>query len=89
MSACEETRKSQRYRFGEIPYGSSDHILLLATAPHAGNPGNFTVFLQLLDRDAYANASIPGTVEHHQVSFYLLRAKEAMVCLLERQVNRG
>ena len=73
----------------EILYCSSDHILLLATAPHTGNPGYFTVFLQLLDRDAYPNASIRGTVERHQMSFYLHRTKEAVVCLLERQVNRG
>ena len=55
MSARDETHKSQRYRLGELLRDSADHVLLLTATPHKGDPQNFTLFLQLLDRDAYAD----------------------------------
>jgi hypothetical protein len=30
-------------------------MLLLTATPHKGDPANFTLFLQLLDADAYAD----------------------------------
>ena len=58
MSARDETHKSQRYRLGELLRDSADHVLLLTATPHKGDPQNFTLFLQLLDRDAYADVKI-------------------------------
>ena len=55
MSARDESHKSMRYRLGEILRDNSDHILLLTATPHKGDPQNFTLFLQLLDQDAYAD----------------------------------
>ena len=55
MSARDESHKSLRYRLGEILRDSADHILLLTATPHKGDPQNFTLFLQLLDRDVYAD----------------------------------
>ena len=55
MSARDETHKSQRYRLGELLRDSADNMLLLTATPHKGDPHNFTLFLQLLDRDAYAD----------------------------------
>ena len=80
MSASDETHKSQRYRLGELLRDTSNNILLLTATPHKGDPLNFTLFLQLLDRDAYADVkSIREAMEKRRAPFYLRRTKEAMV----------
>ncbi len=69
MSARDETHKSQRYRLGELLRDNADHLLLLTATPHKGDPQNFTLFLQLLDRDAYADVkSIRGAMEQRASS---------------------
>ncbi len=86
MSASDETHKSQRYRLGELLRDSADNVLLLTATPHKGDPHNFTLFLQLLDRDAYADVkSIREAMERRRAPFYLRRTKEAMVYFPERQ----
>ena len=86
MSARDESHKSQRYRLGELLRDSADHILLLTATPHKGDPQNFTQFLQLLDRDAYADVkSIREAMDRRRAPFYLRRTKEAMVYFPERQ----
>ena len=86
MSARDETHKSQRYRLGELLRDSTDHMLLLTATPHKGDPENFTLFLQLLDRDAYADVkSIREAMNRNRAPFYLRRTKEAMVYFPERQ----
>ena len=86
MSARDETHKSLRYKLGELLRDSADHILLLTATPHKGDPQNFSLFLQLLDRDAYADVtSINKAMERRRAPFYLRRTKEAMVYFPERQ----
>ncbi len=86
MSARDETHKSLRYKLGELLRDSADHILLLTATPHKGDPQNFSLFLQLLDRDAYADVtSINKAMERRTAPFYLRRTKEAMVYFPERQ----
>ena len=86
MSARDESHKSQRYQLGEILRDSADHILLLTATPHKGDPQNFTLFLQLLDQDAYADVkSIDKAMQERRAPFYLRRTKEAMVYFPERQ----
>lgn len=88
MSARDETHKSQRYRLGEMLRDSADHVLLLTATPHRGDPQNFTLFLQLLDRDAYADVrSIREAMQRRRAPFYLRRTKEAMVYFPELQEN--
>ncbi len=88
MSARDETHKSQRYRLGELLRDCTDHILLLTATPHKGDPKNFTLFLQLLDKDAYADVkSIHEAMERRRAPFYLRRTKEAMVYFPERQTD--
>ncbi len=88
MSARDETHKSLRYKLGEILRDSADHILLLTATPHKGDPKNFTLFLQLLDQDAYADVkSIREAMNRRRAPFYLRRTKEAMVYFPERQPN--
>ena len=86
MSARDETHKSQRYKLGELLRDGADHVLLLTATPHKGDPQNFTLFLQLLDRDAYADVkSIREAMGRRRAPFYLRRTKEAMVYFPERQ----
>ena len=85
MSARDETHKSMRYKLGELLRDTSDHYLLLTATPHKGDPANFTLFLQLLDYDAYADVrSIQEAMNRRQAPFYLRRTKEAMVYFPER-----
>jgi len=86
MSASSPDRKSLRYRLGELLRDTTDHLLLLTATPHKGDPENFTLFLQLLDQDAYADVrSIREAMERRRAPFYLRRTKEAMVLFPERQ----
>jgi hypothetical protein len=86
MSAADESHKSLRYRLGELLRDSSDHILLLTATPHKGDPVNFSLFLQLLDADAYADVkSIREAMNQRRAPFYLRRTKEAMVHFPERR----
>jgi superfamily II DNA or RNA helicase len=86
MSASDETHKSQRYKLGELLRDTSDHLLLLTATPHKGDPENFSLFLQLLDADAYADVrSIREAMNRRRAPFYLRRTKEAMVYFPERR----
>lgn len=88
MSASDESHKSLRYRLGELLRDSSDHILLLTATPHRGDPQNFSLFLQLLDQDAYADVkSIREAMNRRRAPFYLRRTKEAMVYFPERRAD--
>src|SRR5208282_1478197 len=53
MSASDESHKSLRYKLGELLRDTTDHFLLLTATPHKGDPKNFSLFLQLLDSDAF------------------------------------
>ena len=86
MSASDESHKSLRYRLGEKLRDSADNILLMTATPHKGDPQNFTLFLQLLDHDVYADVtSIRKAMEQNHAPFYLRRTKEAMVHFPEIQ----
>ena len=86
MSARDESHKSLRYKLGELLRDSADHFLMLTATPHKGDPDNFTLFLQLLDQDAYADVkSIKTAMEKRRAPFYLRRVKEAMVYFPEKQ----
>jgi superfamily II DNA or RNA helicase len=88
MSAADETHKSLRYRLGELLRDTSDHLLLLTATPHKGDPENFSLFLQLLDADAYADVkSIRQAMDRRRAPFYLRRTKEAMVYFPERRAD--
>jgi superfamily II DNA or RNA helicase len=86
MSWSPPSRKTARYALGELLRDSTDHMLLLTATPHKGDPQNFTLFLQLLDPDAYADVkSIREAIDRRQAPFYLRRTKEAMVYFPELQ----
>jgi len=86
MSASSEDHKSLRYKLGELLRDTTDHLLLLTATPHKGDPDNFSLFLQLLDEDAFADSrSIREAMDKRRAPFYLRRTKEAMVYFPERQ----
>ncbi len=86
MSAASEDKKNLRYKLGEDLRDRTDHLLLLTATPHRGDPENFSLFLRLLDADAYADVkSIRQAMERRSAPFYLRRTKEAMVYFPERQ----
>lgn len=88
LSASDESHKTARYKLGELLRDTTDHLLLLTATPHKGDPVNFSLFLQLLDADAYADVrSIREAMERRQAPFYLRRTKEAMVYFPERQAD--
>ena len=77
MSASDESHKSLRYKLGELLRDTSDHLLLLTATPHRGDPQNFSLFLQLLDADCYADVtSIREAMHRRRAPFYLRRTKE-------------
>lgn len=88
MSWTPPSRKTARYALGELLRDSSDHLLLLTATPHKGDPANFTLFLQLLDEDAYADVkSIDEAMQRRRAPFYLRRTKEAMVYFPTRRAD--
>jgi len=88
MSWTPPARKTSRYALGELLRDTSDHMLLLTATPHKGDPANFTLFLQLLDADAYADVkSIREAMMEQRAPFYLRRTKEAMVYFPERMTD--
>jgi superfamily II DNA or RNA helicase len=88
MSWTPPARKTARYALGELLRDTADHILMLTATPHKGDPINFTLFLQLLDKDAYADVrSIQEAMTRQRAPFYLRRTKEAMVYFPERQAG--
>jgi len=86
MSWTPPSRKTARYALGELLRDTCDHLLLLTATPHKGDPANFTLFLQLLDQDVYADVrSIREAMNRRRAPFYLRRTKEAMVYFPERR----
>ena len=86
MSWTPPSRKTARYALGELLRDTADHILLLTATPHKGDPTNFTLFLQLLDKDVYADVkSIQQAMERRRAPFYLRRTKEAMFYFPEKK----
>jgi hypothetical protein len=58
----------------------TDHFLLMTATPHKGDPENFCLFLELLDRDVYGNVkSLEEAMRRNYAPFYLRRTKEALI----------
>lgn len=80
MSAASRDRKTLAYQLGEALSGMTDHYLLMTATPHKGDPDNFCLFLELLDRDVYGDVkSLEEAMRKHDAPFYLRRVKEALV----------
>lgn len=80
MSAYSVDKKTLAYQLGESLREMTDHFLLMTATPHKGDPANFCLFLELLDRDVYGDVkSLEEAMRRHEAPFYLRRVKEALV----------
>jgi superfamily II DNA or RNA helicase len=80
MSAYSSDKKTLAYRLGENLSSMTDHYLLMTATPHKGDPKNFCLFLELLDKDVYGDvASLEEAMRRNNAPFYLRRTKEALV----------
>ena len=80
MSAYSADKKTLTYRLGESLSEMTDHYLLMTATPHKGDPKNFCLFLELLDRDVYGDVkSLEEAMRRNAAPFYLRRIKEALV----------
>lgn len=80
MSAYSTEKKTLAYQLGEALSRMTDHFLLMTATPHKGDPDNFNLFLQLLDRDVYGDVkSLEEAMATREAPFYLRRVKEALV----------
>lgn len=80
MSAYSQNKKTLAYQLGEKLSELTDHYLLMTATPHKGDPDNFCLFLELLDKDIYGDvSSLQKAMEENNAPFYLRRTKEALV----------
>ncbi len=80
MSAYSSDRKTLAYKLGESLSEMTDHFLLMTATPHKGDPENFCLFLELLDKDVYGDVkSLEEAMRRQNAPFYLRRIKEALV----------
>jgi len=80
MSAYSENKETLAYKLGKALSTMTDHYLLMTATPHKGDPNNFALFLQLLDRDVYGDvSSLEKAMQEREAPFYLRRVKEALV----------
>ena len=80
MAAYSADKKTLAYKLGESLSKMTDHYLLMTATPHKGDPENFCLFLELLDRDIYGSVkSLEEAMRRNNAPFYLRRTKEALV----------
>src|SRR5882724_1722313 len=80
MAAYSADKKTLAYKLGEALSTMTDHYLLMTATPHKGDPENFCLFLELLDRDIYGSVkSLEEAMRRQHAPFYLRRTKEALV----------
>ncbi len=80
MSAYSSDRTTLAYDLGEELSKRTDHYLLMTATPHKGDPTNFCLFLELLDKDVYGDVkSLEEAMRRNNAPFYLRRTKEALV----------
>ena len=80
MSAASRDKTTLAYDLGAELSKMTDHYLLMTATPHKGDPENFCLFLELLDRDVYGDVkSLEEAMRRQEAPFYLRRVKEALV----------
>src|SRR5271155_2758835 len=89
MSAASADKKTLAYQLGEALSQMTDHYLLMTATPHKGDPDNFCLFLELLDRDVYGDVkSLEEAMRRQEAPFYLRRVKEALVSFPDPETGK-
>ena len=90
MSAYSSEDKTLAYKLGEELSKLTDHYLLMTATPHKGDPKNFCLFLELLDRDVYGDVtSLEEAMRRNNAPFYLRRTKEALVTFPDTETGQA
>lgn len=70
-------RRTDRYALGEVLSEISNHLLFLTATPHKGDPENFRLFLDLLEKGFFAtNDMIKDSIENKDNPLFIRRIKE-------------
>ena len=74
----DQTKKTNRYRLGEILSKSADpHLLFLTATPHKGDTENFRLFMDLLEPGFFASAEmLQQSVRSQDNPLFIRRMKE-------------
>jgi superfamily II DNA or RNA helicase len=89
MSAASRDKTTLAYDLGAELARRTDHYLLMTATPHKGDPKNFCLFLELLDRDVYGDVeSLEEAMRKHEAPFYLRRVKEALVTFPDAETGK-
>ena len=89
MSAASRDKKTLAYDLGAELSKMTDHYLLMTATPHKGDPENFCLFLELLDRDVYGDVkSLEEAMKQQEAPFYLRRVKEALVSFPDPETGK-
>src|SRR5258705_7166183 len=90
MSAYDTDKKTLAYKLGESLSPMTDHYLLMTATPHKGDPDNFCLFLELLDRDVYGDVkSLEEAMRRNSAPFYLRRTKEALITFPDPETGKS
>lgn len=75
----EKIDKSDRYRLGEVLSEIANHLLFLTATPHKGDPENFRLFLDLLERGFFASDEmVQKSIKDKDNPLFIRRIKEDM-----------
>src|SRR5579859_6223177 len=89
MSAASRDKTTLAYDLGVELGARTDHYLLMTATPHKGDPDNFCLFLELLDRDVYGDVkSLEEAMRKQEAPFYLRRVKEALVSFPDPETGK-
>ena len=89
MSAASRDKTTLAYDLGAELSKMTDHYLLMTATPHKGDPDNFCLFLELLDRDVYGDVkSLEEAMRKQEAPFYLRRVKEALVSFPDSETGK-
>ena len=90
MSAASRDKTTLAYDLGVELSKMTDHYLLMTATPHKGDPENFCLFLELLDRDVYGDVkSLEEAMRKQEAPFYLRRVKEALVTFPDTETGKA
>ena len=86
----DKTKKTQRYRLGEVLSRTSDHLLFLTATPHRGDPENFRLFLDLLEPGFFSSQELLlESVKSGDNPLFLRRLKEDLRDMYGRPLFPG
>jgi len=72
-----KTKKTSRYRLGEVLSKNSDNLLFLTATPHKGDTDNFRLFLDLLEPGFFATKEmLQQSIKNKDNPLFIRRVKE-------------